>query len=171
MSLRVNLTGLLKDSVGAVRDCHYEGPWEADGLPQGHLAAKFKLTRTPRGVWVSGLARAAYDAECGRCLVPFAAWADVKVDEEYLPSVDVETRRRISYTPEDDGAFLIDAHYETDFAEAVRQNRLTAMPIAPVCREDCAGLCASCGANANEGACGCEPEADPRWAALKELLA
>lgn len=171
MSLRVNLAGLLKDNVGAVRNFDYQGVWEADGLPQGHVAAAFKLTRTSRGVWVSGPARVTYDAECGRCLTPFTSWARLQVDEEYLPSVDAQSGRRISYSPEDDGAFLIDGRHETDFAEAIRQNRLAAMPIAPVCRDDCAGLCSACGANANEGACACEPEADPRWAALKELFA
>ena len=171
MSLSVNLAGLLKESVGAVRNLDYQGAWEADGEPQGHVSAAFKLTRTPRGVWVSGSVRVAYDAECGRCLVPFASWAHVQVDEEYLPSVDIESGRRISYDEEDDGAFLIDAHHETDLAEAIRQNRLTALPIAPVCREDCAGLCVSCGARANEEPCGCEPQTDTRWASLKELLA
>ena len=47
---------------------------------------------------------------------------------------------------------------------------LVALPLKPLCREDCAGLCPQCGANLNEGPCGCEPDTeDDRWAALREL--
>ena len=43
------------------------------------------------------------------------------------------------------------------------------LPMAPLCREDCAGLCAHCGANLNEGDCGCVAPHDPRWANLDVL--
>ena len=39
-----------------------------------------------------------------------------------------------------------------------------------LCKPDCKGLCCRCGANLNDGPCGCEPELDPRFAALKQLL-
>ncbi len=43
------------------------------------------------------------------------------------------------------------------------------IPMKPLCKEDCAGLCAGCGADLNSGACGCESVADPRWQALASL--
>lgn len=44
------------------------------------------------------------------------------------------------------------------------------MPMKPLCREDCAGLCPSCGTNLNHGPCGCQPRnVDPRWSALGKL--
>jgi len=44
------------------------------------------------------------------------------------------------------------------------------VPMKPVCRDDCKGLCPRCGANLNEGECGCEDDwEDPRWAALKDF--
>lgn len=43
-------------------------------------------------------------------------------------------------------------------------------PIALLCRPDCQGLCPTCGANWNDGPCGCEPASDNRWAALAQLL-
>ena len=45
-----------------------------------------------------------------------------------------------------------------------------AMDSKHVCSEDCKGLCATCGADLNEGPCGCKPEIDPRFAALAQLL-
>jgi len=41
--------------------------------------------------------------------------------------------------------------------------------MAPLCMEDCAGLCPQCGANRNEGDCGCVAPRDPRWANLDVL--
>jgi uncharacterized metal-binding protein YceD (DUF177 family) len=43
------------------------------------------------------------------------------------------------------------------------------VPMNLICRQRCAGLCTTCGANLNEGACSCEEAVDPRWAALAAL--
>ncbi len=43
------------------------------------------------------------------------------------------------------------------------------VPMKPLCRKDCAGLCADCGKNLNHDPCGCEPATDPRWGALERL--
>lgn len=43
------------------------------------------------------------------------------------------------------------------------------VPMKPLCRDDCAGLCGQCGANLTDGSCDCQPVADPRWAALAGL--
>ncbi len=43
------------------------------------------------------------------------------------------------------------------------------LPMKPLCKTDCAGLCGSCGSDLNQGACHCDAEVDPRWAALKGL--
>jgi len=44
-----------------------------------------------------------------------------------------------------------------------------AVPMKPLCKDDCAGLCSSCGADLNAGACGCGEATDPRWGALASL--
>ena len=43
------------------------------------------------------------------------------------------------------------------------------IPMKPLCKEDCAGICSECGANLNAGACECGQQIDPRWAALGKL--
>ncbi len=43
------------------------------------------------------------------------------------------------------------------------------VPMKPLCRTDCSGLCSDCGADLNDGPCGCQPAVDPRWAALGAL--
>ena len=57
-----------------------------------------------------------------------------------------------------------------DIDELVREQVLLAVPERSLCQEDCKGLCPTCGADRNLKECGCESvEADPRWAALKNL--
>jgi len=57
-----------------------------------------------------------------------------------------------------------------DLAPALREELIFAVPEFVLCREDCRGLCPRCGADLNQGPCGCGPEApDPRWAGLAEL--
>ena len=59
---------------------------------------------------------------------------------------------------------------QIDLEEALRAELLLALPIAPLCRDDCKGLCARCGKDLNEGPCACPPEPkDDRWAALRSV--
>jgi uncharacterized protein len=53
----------------------------------------------------------------------------------------------------------------------VRQYALLAIPMKPLCREGCAGLCPTCGRNLNQGPCDCPPQVlDPRLSGLRKLL-
>ena len=64
----------------------------------------------------------------------------------------------------------IDEHNILDLAEAVRQYALLAMPMKPLCRENCVGLCPTCGCNLNERSCKCPTSpVDPRWVRISEL--
>ena len=59
---------------------------------------------------------------------------------------------------------------ELDLCEAVQEQVIMALPVRPLCREDCRGLCPVCGADLNEESCTCaEKTVDPRWKALSEL--
>ena len=58
-----------------------------------------------------------------------------------------------------------------DLVELMREQFVLALPMKPLCAEDCRGLCPECGTNLNKGQCGCTPRwEDPRLAALKSLL-
>ncbi|MFN8109831.1 MAG: DUF177 domain-containing protein [Thermoleophilia bacterium] len=60
-------------------------------------------------------------------------------------------------------------HGILDLSAWARDAAVEAMPPAVLCREDCAGLCGTCGADLNAGPCGCAPAPDPRWGALADL--
>lgn len=71
---------------------------------------------------------------------------------------------------EDDGCYVIPARTRVlDLRDAVREETLLALPRFVECRPDCRGLCPRCGANLNDGPCGCAPGGDPRWDALRAL--
>jgi uncharacterized protein len=56
-----------------------------------------------------------------------------------------------------------------DLGPLARDAIVLELPMATLCREDCAGLCPQCGADRNEGPCGCLAPRDPRWANLDVL--
>ena len=93
----------------------------------------------------------------------------MNIEEEYFPVTDAVSGVVLPL-PEEPDSFTIDEYYILDLTEAVRQYALMVIPMKPLCREDCAGLCPGCGSNLNQGPCGCPPvEADPRWSVLSKM--
>lgn len=111
------------------------------------------------GVLVSGTVTAEVDAECGRCLEPLRTALDAEVQELFAYAPD----------PGDDDVPTVDGDF-IDLEPLVRDAIVLALPLNPVCAEDCAGLCTGCG----EPLRTLEPDhghdaPDPRWASLAAL--
>ncbi|GAI19598.1 unnamed protein product, partial [marine sediment metagenome] len=88
---------------------------------------------------------------------------------EYFPTTDVVSGAWLPL-PEEASYFTIDERYVLDLAEAIRQYMMLAIPMKPLCREDCAGLCSRCGHNLNQGPCNCLPqEIDSRWSEVSKI--
>lgn len=172
--MRYNVSQLLKDHVGAMRDYQlHEEITELDPSlkPLTALNGNVDLIRTNDGILVRANLYTNVELTCSRCLTQFATPVRLKIDEEFLPSIDITTGARVAKTDDTDEATMIDIHHLLDLSEVVRQDLMLALPIVPICRNDCQGLCASCGQNLNEGDCDCtEEQLDPRFAALKQLL-
>jgi uncharacterized protein len=116
------------------------------------------LLRTDRGVFVRGTLDTTFSAACSRCLAPIQQPLSLHIEEEYLPGAE-------------EGAFAISNNQDIDLSEAVRQYMLLAIPMKPLCRDDCAGLCPTCGHNLNLGPCACPAySVDPRLAKLAMLV-
>jgi uncharacterized protein len=125
------------------------------------------LESVMEGIWVTGTATARVTGECARCLDPIS-W-DESVDLEELFTYP-ETDARGSLVPmseEDEELQVVDD--TVDLESPVRDAIVLGMPLAPVCREDCAGLCAQCGIRLDEQPGHAHEDLDPRWAALAEL--
>jgi len=102
--------------------------------------------------------------ECRRCLDPL----ETDFDEE-VTLVFVSSDSAASAQAGDEYVFGA-AGAELDLSGAVREEVILAINPYVVCDPECKGLCPRCGADLNEGACGCtDEEADPRWEALRAL--
>lgn len=175
-ALRINVAGLLKESVGGVREYDLDVPATEiqdlieDADPVGRLTGTIRLLRTPKSIFARGWMQTRLAIECSRCLEDTEVPVTFDVDAEYFPEIDIVTGQGLP-APEDDLAFTIDANHELDLGEAVRQHLLLELPMQSICSETCQGLCPTCGANLNEEECACEPEpADERLAPLQQLL-
>jgi uncharacterized protein len=115
------------------------------------------LTRTDRAILVKGVFDAEVELTCSRCLSLFNCPITLKIEEEYFPTADVISGASLPPSDEPD-RFTIDERHVLDLTEALRQCSLLAIPMKPLCREDCAGLCPDCGHNLNQGPCSCLPQ-------------
>lgn len=116
-----------------------------------------------------GTAAAELELPCSRCLEPFRLPIASSFDLRYLPASAASAAVEREVDDED----LETSYYrndEIDLNELLREQFYLALPMKPLCAEDCRGLCAQCGTNLNAGTCGCAPAwDDPRLAALKGL--
>jgi uncharacterized protein len=117
-----------------------------------------------------GRARTRLGLACSRCLEPFDIPVDAAFDLRYVPQTDNAGEGEREIAEED----LATAYYREgvlDLRELLREQFQLALPMKPLCSEDCRGLCPQCGTNLNRGACDCAPRwEDPRLAPLKSLM-
>lgn len=119
----------------------------------GDMEYEFTAVQVSGGILVSGNCRVPVHTSCGRCLKDFdfdLELADAQLFFEPAPETE-----------------------ELDISEDVRAELLLELPMNPVCREDCAGLCPVCGVDRNEKVCSCEncgnTEKVSPWSALDGL--
>jgi len=133
------------------------------------LVGSVTLMRTDAGILVSTDLHCTVAGRCSRCLTEITYPVLLAFQEEYWPTADASTGEMLP-PPDDPDAFLIDPHQILDLTEAVRQYRVMAEPMQPLCKPDCLGLCPRCGYNLNQGPCCCPRlDVDDRWSALTEL--
>jgi uncharacterized protein len=161
-ALRCNVSDLLHHPA-ARRAEHIEIPGSELGgvagsrLSSAPLVVDLWLERISDGIVVHGTVSGEYESECSRCLAPVRARFEMPVQELFERDV-VEGE---TYPLEGD---------EIDLELPVRDTVLLNLPAAPLCRDDCAGLCPVCGIDRNAAECDCDLNPpDPRWDALRAL--
>jgi uncharacterized protein len=133
------------------------------------VALGFDVYRDKDQFRLAGRVQATLETSCSRCLETYRWPIDTTFDLRYQPHAanSGEGERQIE---EDD---LTTAFYENDqidLGQLLREQFYLALPMKPLCRDDCRGLCPACGANLNHGQCACKTEwEDPRLAVLKTL--
>ena len=120
--------------------------------------------------YCQGTVSAEVQVECARCLVPYGYEADGTTD---FIATTASLREQYRAEAVDDEEYVIFDPNElrADITDLVRETLLLELPMKPLCRDDCKGLCTHCGANLNDKPCECESKSiDPRWEGLKGLL-
>jgi uncharacterized protein len=149
----VNVAQLLLAAPGTVREFDFSEPFR-DPSGELHLCGPVeghaRMMRTSDGVLVTTRHSASVALECARCLDDVRATIDGALDEEFLPSFDIQTGLPVEVDGEDDQP-RIDEHHLIDLDEVLRQNILTSLPLQPLCEAACPGLCPTCGERLEPG--------------------
>jgi uncharacterized protein len=131
---------------------------------------KAQVTKDAQKVRLTGRVRATLETTCGRCLEAFSIPVDAPFDLMFMPASDEPETREKEVSADDVGV----SFYQDDgidLAEVMREQFFLALPMKPLCRPDCQGLCPVCGVNRNRETCDCRSDwVDPRFAVLKKLL-
>jgi uncharacterized protein len=136
------------------------------GVPPGaDVQLDLRLESVVEGILVSGTATVPLVGECARCLDPIAFRLDVDLQELFVhpepdgPAAGAGDRDE----PEVEDGFV-------DLVPLLRDAVVLALPLAPVCRDDCPGLCPECGVRLADTPGHTHRQVDPRWAGLDQLV-
>lgn len=139
-------------------EVHLEGEEGFTLLEGGRLECRLDRG-DDRSIHVRGRLSARLELQCGRCLEPFAFPVGQELDLFYLPhgaEEDEEEEDEVELADRD----MVVAYYQgerLDLGEMIREQFFLAVPMKRLCREECAGICPTCGANRNTCPCPCPP--------------
>lgn len=164
--------GALLRNVGTTKELTFCEPFDPEGalgaqsagaaeVPAGaDVEVRLTLRSFSGGLTARGVVIAPWHAACRRCAGEAKGVLEAQVDERFRPGAG----------PEDEDDYPLDDDV-IDLAPLVRDAVVLGLPLAALCRDECAGLCPACGEDRNVTACGCQPARDPRWATLDALRA
>lgn len=158
----VDLTGLIENPgdshsvTGRIDDTSYSVGEKTFELTDG-ISFDAVFTNAGDGILVTGMVRAHAAGACDRCLEPAAFDVSGEIEEYYLFS---EPEDAEAY---EDGFEVLGEDRVIDLSAPVMDAVLMDTPFVVLCRPDCRGLCPTCGANLNEGDCGCAERAEQEW--------
>ena len=153
---------------------------ELIGVPAGaDVALEVRFEAVSEGILATGTATMPLAGECARCLAPLTSSVTVGFQELYLYAEGRHDKheKHDRYDKHDDQEeqdagelYHLDGDL-LDLEPAFRDAAVLALPMSPLCREDCPGLCAECGVPLADAGPGHRHDAavDPRWAALRQF--
>jgi len=171
---RIPPEGLALDEALESSAVHLDQETEFSLDPGGSLRGHVDLVDGTT-VHVRGRLTTRVQVECGRCLERYAVPIEQELDLFYLPrerARPMDEEEEVELTDRD----VVVSYYDgdrLDLGEVVREQVFLAVPLKRLCREECRGLCPTCGKNLNGGDCGCpppEPPEDPRLLPLRKLF-
>ncbi len=152
---------------------------EALGAPEvdpdaGHGVAELEIYAEGNHAFATGSFEGQLVVACSRCVDPMTITINEKLVVSFMPIAEIPAdddeagEDGAEVDAEDLDVFPFDGEV-VDLEPLLREQFVLAIPYAPICREDCKGLCPQCGIDRNSATCTCQPPIDPRLAALKGL--
>jgi uncharacterized protein len=160
--LRIDLRALAGKPVSTVVDVPADASLleEAEVTLDTPLRVRGRLAESgPGRFYWQGTLECRVRGNCRRCLASVSTEIAAEVGALFAEDAGDDASMYPIPTSTDD----------MDLGPMVREELLLAVPPYLLCGEGCRGLCVRCGRDLNEGPCGCEPDPDPRWAALRAL--
>jgi len=171
-----NVAGLLSGTLGDSRQHKIENEqlMVADRLLT-QINGPIHLIRTDRTVILDADITAVTQEICSRCLEATPVHISIRIDEEFYPlNMDLMDQLDWDDTDSDfyyDPALIIDKRNFLDLTEGLGQALIASIPIAPLCKDECLGICAVCAVNRNLIGCSCpQSHSDLHWKSLDKLL-
>lgn len=134
----------------------------------GEVETKGRITRLQAGFHLRATLAYRQTLRCVRCLAAVEQPRTGTVELLVLVGPEEDHPQDLELTGDDLGVVRLAEPRLTTRRLWIEHIQLE-IPMRPLCREDCAGLCSECGADLNAGPCACPPAADPRWTALAAL--
>jgi uncharacterized protein len=164
--LRLDVSFLVKGSPGTHKDFDFNFPQLklADNLLLVDIQGVISVSVTEDGVVAEGKIKALTELSCSRCLDPY--WQPLNIE-----FVEIFTSHPVDFAEDDLGEQPLPADNSIDLTPIIRDYASLDIPIRQVCKNECKGLCPTCGVNLNQEDCGHTQEhIDPRLEGLRELL-
>jgi uncharacterized protein len=144
------------------------------GGGEERIAGKIELrgfvTKDGEEIQVEGVISFVADLVCSRCLERFERGFETQLRVRFVPgSIGGTAPDEVLLQKDDLDVASYDGHL-IELGPSAREAVLLALPLKPLCRESCRGLCPRCGENLNRHSCDCSPaDVDPRWSKLDEI--
>ena len=167
---RIPPDGLHLDEVLEPAAVHLDGDEELSLRPGARLRGHVEVVDGTT-LHLRGRLDGTIEIDCARCLERYGVTFGQELDLFYLPRAAGQPEAQEEEVELSDRDVVV-GYYENDhldLGEVVREQILLGLPLKPLCREDCRGLCPGCGKNRNAGPCGCTPEEEPGDSRLEPL--
>lgn len=166
--MQFNVSELLREGYSSFREFAIDEDLQIDGASR-RLTGHVRFDRVPDGIFVRATLHGEASDECSRCLDPFTFPVEIVIEEQYIPHLDPVTGARVTPPEGEEDAYRIDERHIINLALPAQQYWTMSLPIAPVCRDDCGGICPTCGERREAGHPCSAAADDGRWAKLRDL--
>jgi uncharacterized protein len=171
--MRLDLTELARTpGMRAEQEIDQPCPEELGVECTSNVKGNIKLSNTGNLLLIEGQISTDMKFPCSRCLIDFSMLVEAPIEEQFRVERVIDAATVLPMEEEDEAveAALV-TNNVLDIDELIRQNLLLVLPIQPLCKEDCAGLCPTCGENLNVRQCSCPPgDVESPFRVLADLL-